>query len=671
MIDWNRRHVLGLLLGCGALVPGVLEAQATTVLREALERCDDDAHDVCGGLDAIDLDAGGLRIRGAWVERAGFEVRTTAVVVHPGYEGWTVHVDGLDLDRSPTPRTTRSDAPQAMPSSPRARRRGLRSTRIDTHGIPVTIIAPGRIELPSHAGIDAVVHDPVIRISRRGAVGVELAGELRRGAAWVSSAERLHAHPAPDSWRAWSIAGSVSIAGGKPLLLDAEVEPDRSTIAARDSSGGLLHVDVRGPDDARRVTAHARDFGLDTLGSLADPLASRWGVHLRTAQLSGGIALKQTGDMRVELHLDEVSITGLGIEHPKLSRDRVEFETAMLSGDLVRAGPGEVSGRLKVSHGPLHAELWGAWGPGGLDLHGVLPTVPCQALLDGLPPGITGIAQGMALRGELEASSDLAVSAPDLARLRASGVDAIEHPPGRLDIVFPFVEQCTVEADPPALDLVALSGPYHHHFVDGRGRTRSRTLARGAEGYLPLPEMTTVARAFVTLEDSRFWLHDGFDREQMRKALWHNLVAGGIRRGASTITQQTARNLFLGIDRSLSRKLQEALLTSRLEHQVSKARILEIYLNIIELGPGIHGVEDAAWYYFGKSAADLDVLEAVHLASLAPAPHAYGERFKDGTVDERWLQELRHQVQRMYWHGLTTRDQMLRAQRTAVELLAR
>lgn len=125
----------------------------------------------------------------------------------------------------------------------------------------------------------------------------------------------------------------------------------------------------------------------------------------------------------------------------------------------------------------------------------------------------------------------------------------------------------------------------------------------------------------------------------------------------------------MGVDRSLSRKLQEALLTARLEAKVPKARILELYLNIIELGPGIHGVEPAARYHFGKSAAELTPLQAVHLAMLAPGPRLYSQRFRDGTIDDAWRQELHRQVRRMALHGHLTREQLRQALRSDLGLL--
>ena len=103
----------------------------------------------------------------------------------------------------------------------------------------------------------------------------------------------------------------------------------------------------------------------------------------------------------------------------------------------------------------------------------------------------------------------------------------------------------------------------------------------------------------------------------------HNLEAGEFRRGGSTITQQLAKNLYLSPERSLLRKAREALITRSLEHELTKPRILELYLNVAEWGHGIFGAEAAARHHFGKSAAELSIEEAALLAAILPSPRRY------------------------------------------------
>ena len=129
-----------------------------------------------------------------------------------------------------------------------------------------------------------------------------------------------------------------------------------------------------------------------------------------------------------------------------------------------------------------------------------------------------------------------------------------------------------------------------------------------------------VSRAAVVAEDARFYQHKGLDQEAIQKAIEYNLSKGRIVYGASTISQQTIKNLFLSTSRNPLRKLHEVILTYMMEHNVGKKRILEIYLNIAEFGTGIYGVEAASRYYFGKPASKMSVIEAVELAASLPAP---------------------------------------------------
>src|SRR5690606_4912776 len=197
-----------------------------------------------------------------------------------------------------------------------------------------------------------------------------------------------------------------------------------------------------------------------------------------------------------------------------------------------------------------------------------------------------------------------------------------------------------------------------------------RVLALGDRDYVPIDAVPKLALAFVILEDARFWEHDGFDREQIERAFWYNVLEGRVSRGASTISQQAARSLWLGIDRSVARKLGEAMLAAELERGLDKQRILEIYLNVIELGPEIHGVAEAARYHFGKEASQLTLVEALHLASMAPAPVSYSRRFADGTIDRQWRAHLREQVRRLRIRRLISAKQAAEASKVRLRLRA-
>ena len=131
-------------------------------------------------------------------------------------------------------------------------------------------------------------------------------------------------------------------------------------------------------------------------------------------------------------------------------------------------------------------------------------------------------------------------------------------------------------------------------------------------------------RAVVAAEDAKFLDHEGFDWEAIQQAIARNERRGKVVAGASTISQQLAKNLFLSGQRSWLRKGQEAIITWMLERTMSKRRILELYLNVAEWGEGVFGAEAAARYHFDVAAADLSPEQAARLAAMVPSPRRYG-----------------------------------------------
>ena len=131
-------------------------------------------------------------------------------------------------------------------------------------------------------------------------------------------------------------------------------------------------------------------------------------------------------------------------------------------------------------------------------------------------------------------------------------------------------------------------------------------------------------RAIVAAEDAKFVNHNGFDWDGIQKAYEKNLREGEIVAGGSTITQQLAKNLFFSGERTWWRKAQEAVVAVMIETVMSKRRILEIYLNVIEWGEGVFGAEAAARHHYGTTAAGLSPEQAARLAAVVPSPRRYG-----------------------------------------------
>jgi monofunctional biosynthetic peptidoglycan transglycosylase len=197
-------------------------------------------------------------------------------------------------------------------------------------------------------------------------------------------------------------------------------------------------------------------------------------------------------------------------------------------------------------------------------------------------------------------------------------------------------------------DVAALSeqNPRATAFIE-RYRAERRAAGEPAGvAWQPVPyERISVhlKRAVVAAEDMEFFAHRGFSSSELKQALRTAVRRLDMPRGASTITQQLAKNLWLSPTRDPFRKLKEALLTRRLERHLSKRRILELYLNVVEFGRGVYGAEAAAQTYFGKSAEWLTEEEAAQLAASLPRP----SRWHPGVASEgylRYAMEIRRRM---------------------------
>lgn len=142
--------------------------------------------------------------------------------------------------------------------------------------------------------------------------------------------------------------------------------------------------------------------------------------------------------------------------------------------------------------------------------------------------------------------------------------------------------------------------------------------------WVPLSRISPCLISAVTIaEDDKFWVHEGFDYDAIQKAVEKDLKAGEFKLGGSTISQQLAKNLYLSPAKNPFRKAREAVITWRMERVLTKKRILELYLNVIEWGEGIFGAEAAARHYYGKSASRITPHEAARLAAVLPNPRKY------------------------------------------------
>jgi len=174
-------------------------------------------------------------------------------------------------------------------------------------------------------------------------------------------------------------------------------------------------------------------------------------------------------------------------------------------------------------------------------------------------------------------------------------------------IAGPVVIVAVYRFAPPPITVLMVERLAQGHGLDHRWR--------------PLSQMSpALPRAAIAAEDARFCEHHGFDVRAIEKAIQHDQRRPNAIRGGSTISQQTAKNVFLWPERSWVRKGFEAYFTVLIEALWGKRRIMEVYLNTVEMGPGLYGVEAAAHHYFGVSARDVDAAQAARLIAILPSP---------------------------------------------------
>lgn len=167
-------------------------------------------------------------------------------------------------------------------------------------------------------------------------------------------------------------------------------------------------------------------------------------------------------------------------------------------------------------------------------------------------------------------------------------------------------------------------------------------------GWAKIAEIPKAAMgAIVVSEDWAFFSHEGFDANQLKEAIKEDLADRRFSRGASTITMQVVKNVFLSQEKTLYRKAKEFVLAIRLDNRVSKRKVLEVYFNIAEWGEGIFGINAASRKYFGKSPSELSPKEGAFLAMLLPSPKRYSQSFRDGRLSPYAAKTVRSILDKM------------------------
>jgi hypothetical protein len=339
-----------------------------------------------------------------------------------------------------------------------------------------------------------------------------------------------------------------------------------------------------------------------------------------------------------------VAIDGLALDSSRIALEPVSNIHFSTDGHLVLDLAGRAvtltKAEVDASGVPIHVdEAVLAKHEGGyhIRLGGHIPPTPCQELFNSLPFALRSSLPGFLFDGLLAAQLDVDMdwSRPDDAVMNVH-VD----------------NRCSVLSGGD-LKLAKLNGTFVHDVEDKMGRHRF-VMGPGSESWVDLEAVDEhMTHALVTCEDGAFYSHKGISGFAIKRAVKKNIKKGYFAYGASTITMQLVKNLFLSRDKTISRKLQEMILTWWIENSLDKDQIMELYLNVVEFGPAIYGIRNAALRYFGKHPSQLTVLECAFLAKMLPNPvsrYRYYQKGRSG-LDPTWRKVLERVVGKMHERG--------------------
>jgi Transglycosylase/Domain of Unknown Function (DUF748) len=397
----------------------------------------------------------------------------------------------------------------------------------------------------------------------------------------------------------------------------------------------------------------------------------QWDLHVtpRDAKVEGRVALQdvplalftpvlprlpfyQLERTRVGANL---AITGKGLESASVRGELSISELGFESDRLARApvGPVSFTARGQATWTPARRELSGlrgevvvgaarvlitgglAWPEDGyrVDLKAEMPKTKCTAALEMIPDGLLDELSSIALKGDIGAKVETHIDSADLDSTK-------------LD--FDFDDKCKFVSLPEAMDVSRFQHPFVHRVLEPDETVFEMETGPGTPAWTPMDLISPfMVQAVVAHEDGRFFNHHGFAETEIGAALARNLKARAFKFGASTITMQLVKNVFLHRDKLLLRKFQEALIVWWLEQQVDKKWLLELYLNVIEYGTSVYGIRNASLHYFGVLPLQLTPGQSAFLATILPSPKAYDEQYAKGTITESTKRKVASFLQHM------------------------
>ncbi|RZO49060.1 MAG: DUF748 domain-containing protein, partial [Sandaracinaceae bacterium] len=343
-------------------------------------------------------------------------------------------------------------------------------------------------------------------------------------------------------------------------------------------------------------------------------------------RVSGELSIDGEGASRIHLE-GQVSIDDLALSSPRIAPNPVERIALSIQGS---ADWVPLDRRLEIESaelglGQARVNLTGAleWPADHyrVDVRATLPPTDCDLAVGAIPADLLAELSGFTFTGRIGGQLLLRVDSRDLGATRL-----------RVHVA----NGCIFDTAPAIADVRRFEAPFIHRVVEPDGGAFEMETGPGTLEWTPITRISPYfIQAVLGHEDAGFYQHSGFSVSSIERALVRNLEAGRYVYGASTITMQLVKNVFLHREKTLARKVQEVLLTWWIESIMEKDQILELYLNVIEYGPRVYGIRAAAMHYFGRIPAELGPAESAYLATILPNPKAFHEHWEEGMIPER------------------------------------
>jgi hypothetical protein len=401
---------------------------------------------------------------------------------------------------------------------------------------------------------------------------------------------------------------------------------------------------IKGFADPRNKKADIRFFNLDT-GAIRVPyLDQRYNLKASFDSIRLNVAkIDKDGS---ELHIDGyTSIANLKINHPKIASKDVVIKNArfdyrfLLGSDFISIDSTSTMQLNKIKVKPYVS--YNTESDTVYTLKVDIPKMTAQDFIVSLPDGLFTHFQGMEATGKFDYKLDFKFN---------------KNKPHTLVFDSKLNKENLRITKYGEANLTKLNGEFVYRAIIQNVLQRPVFVGSANPNYTPLDQISPyLQKCVLTTEDPSFFSHRGFINEAFKQSILKNIRTKKFSRGASTISMQLIKNVFLTREKTLSRKLEEILLVYILENNriVSKERMLEVYFNIIEWGPNVYGIGEASQFYFQKSPADLSVDECLYLATIIPKPRKFMYQFNDeGNLKDYALQNQKFLKNLMFRRGL-------------------